>query len=106
MGIRNKESVGAYNCFQVDSRVAAIFDRVYAGFFQDIPKPLSKLVRVFTSSTFTDTTTERNALMEDVYPKLKEYCRETHGLDFQVTFLGRGVWIEKQFCNLSHKFFV
>jgi len=33
---------------------------------------------------FTDTTLERNCLMEKVYPKLKEYCRERHGLDFQV----------------------
>lgn len=39
------------------------------------------------SSTFTDTTVERNALMEEIYPKLKEYCRETYGLDFQVFFL-------------------
>jgi len=33
---------------------------------------------------FSDTTIERNLLMEAVYPKLKEYCREKHGLDFQV----------------------
>uniref|UniRef100_A0A914QX54 DUF4062 domain-containing protein n=1 Tax=Panagrolaimus davidi TaxID=227884 RepID=A0A914QX54_9BILA len=52
---------------------------------------MSKLVRVFTSSTFTDTTLERNALMEDVYPALKMYCRETHGLDFQVVDMRWGV---------------
>lgn len=57
---------------------------VFSGKFKQIPTPLSKLVRVFTSSTFTDTTLERNALMEDVYPNLKRYCREIHGLDFQV----------------------
>ncbi|KAI6199667.1 hypothetical protein M3Y96_00651200 [Aphelenchoides besseyi] len=61
------------------------FNRVFTGIFHDLPSPLSKLVRVFTSSTFTDTTVERNALMEDVYPALKRYCRETHGLDFQAT---------------------
>jgi len=27
---------------------------------------------------------ERNTLMAEVYPKLKEYCREKHGLEFQV----------------------
>jgi hypothetical protein len=27
---------------------------------------------------------ERNTLMEYVYPKIKEYCREKHGLEFQV----------------------
>ncbi|ULT89955.1 hypothetical protein L3Y34_008385 [Caenorhabditis briggsae] len=67
------------------------FDRVFAGKFANLPKPQSKLVRVFTSSTFTDTTVERNALMEDIYPKLKEYCRETYGLDFQVVDMRWGV---------------
>lgn len=28
---------------------------------------------------------ERNTLMATVYPKLKDYCREKHGLEFQVT---------------------
>jgi len=32
----------------------------------------------------TDTQLERNALMADVYPKIKDYCREKHGLEFQV----------------------
>ena len=36
------------------------------------------------SSTFTDMLMERNTLMEYVYPKMKEYCREKHGLEFQV----------------------
>ena len=34
--------------------------------------------------SFLDTTLERNALMENVYPKLKEYLRENYGLEFQV----------------------
>src|SRR5690349_6919527 len=76
---------------EVDKRVLDTFNRVFAGHFSDIPAPLSKLVRVFTSSTFTDTTVERNALMEDVYPALKRYCRETHGLDFQVVDMRWGV---------------
>lgn len=46
----------------------------------DLPK---RLVRLFISSTFTDMTLERNTLMERVYPQLKKYCREKHGLDFQ-----------------------
>ena len=40
----------------------------------------------FTSSTFTDMLMERNTLMEWVYPKIKEYCREKHGLEFQVPY--------------------
>ena len=31
-----------------------------------------------------DTKEERNALMQYVYPKLEEYCRDRHGLEFQV----------------------
>lgn len=31
-----------------------------------------------------DTTMERNTLMAQCYPKLKDYCREKHGLEFQV----------------------
>jgi hypothetical protein len=27
---------------------------------------------------------ERNTLMEHVYPRLKAYCRDRHGLEFQV----------------------
>jgi hypothetical protein len=29
---------------------------------------------------------ERNTLMAQVYPKLKDYCREKHGLEFQVSY--------------------
>ena len=28
---------------------------------------------------------ERNTLMEWVYPKIKEYCKEKHGLEFQAS---------------------
>jgi len=27
---------------------------------------------------------ERNILMEHVYPKLKDYCRDRYGIEFQV----------------------
>ena len=33
---------------------------------------------------FSDTINERNALVQHVYPKLREYCREKYGLEFQV----------------------
>ena len=41
---------------------------------------------LFTISyfVFSDTTLERNALMEKVYPKLKSNLREYYGLEFQV----------------------
>ena len=59
-------------------------DRIFAGSLKDLPPVSSKIVRIFTSSTFTDMLMERNTLMEYVYPKIKEYCREKHGLEFQV----------------------
>lgn len=59
-------------------------DRIFAGQLTDLPPVSSKIVRIFTSSTFTDMLMERNTLMEYVYPKIKEYCREKHGLEFQV----------------------
>ena len=62
-------------------------DRIFAGCLNDLPPVSSKIVRIFTSSTFTDMLMERNTLMEYVYPKIKEYCREKHGLEFQV-----GLW--------------
>ena len=62
----------------------ACVDRIFAGSLIDLPPVSSKIVRIFTSSTFTDMLMERNTLMEYVYPKIKEYCREIHGLEFQV----------------------
>ena len=59
-------------------------DSIFAGRLDDLPPVSSKIVRIFTSSTFTDMLMERNTLMEYVYPKIKEYCREKHGLEFQV----------------------
>lgn len=32
-----------------------------------------------------DTEAERNALKEHVYPKLRDFCRENYGIEFQVT---------------------
>ncbi|XP_015761026.1 PREDICTED: uncharacterized protein LOC107340178 [Acropora digitifera] len=49
-----------------------------------------KIVRIFTSSTFTDTFVERNTLMERVYPRLKSYCQE-RGYDFQIVDMRWGV---------------
>ncbi|XP_041349253.1 NACHT domain- and WD repeat-containing protein 1-like [Gigantopelta aegis] len=50
----------------------------------------AKIVRIFTSSTFTDTFHERNTLMEKVYPNLKKVCQE-EGYEFQVVDMRWGV---------------
>eukprot|EP00106_Octopus_bimaculoides_P010882 XP_014778324.1 PREDICTED: NACHT and WD repeat domain-containing protein 2-like [Octopus bimaculoides] len=65
--------------------------RLLIGCMQNLPSLGSKIVRIFTSSTFTDTTVERNALMERIYPKIKDFCRERYGLEFQVVDMRWGV---------------
>ena len=82
-------------------------DKIFAGNLDGLPPLSSKVncfdriciiivvcvqvVRIFTSSTFTDMLMERNTLMEYVYPKIKEYCREKHGLEYQVVDMRWGV---------------
>ncbi|KAI5755532.1 hypothetical protein M8J77_017783 [Diaphorina citri] len=66
-------------------------DLIFMGSLESLPPVSSKIVRIFTSSTFTDTTMERNTLMAQCYPKLKDYCREKHGLEFQVVDMRWGV---------------
>lgn len=46
--------------------------------------------RVFVSSTFSDLIAERNALQEEVFPRLREYCQK-HGARFQAIDLRWGV---------------
>ncbi|XP_022102529.1 NACHT domain- and WD repeat-containing protein 1-like [Acanthaster planci] len=66
---------------------------------RELPRQRSKVVRIFTSSTFTvkiipvltDTSVERNALMRETYPRLKDYCKSRHGLEFQVIDMRWGV---------------
>ncbi|XP_039275654.1 NACHT and WD repeat domain-containing protein 2 [Nilaparvata lugens] len=66
-------------------------DLIFLGSLESLPPVSSKIVRIFTSSTFTDTTMERNTLMAQCYPKIKDYCREKHGLEFQVVDMRWGV---------------
>ncbi|KAG1650116.1 NACHT and WD repeat domain-containing protein 2 [Nymphon striatum] len=81
----------------------SIIDQIFSGSLENLPPISTKIVRIFTSSTFTvessfisvvcclDTQVERNMLMEQIYPKLKEFCREKHGLEFQVVDMRWGV---------------
>ena len=69
-------------------------DAIFAGCLTNLPPVSSKIVRIFTSSTFTDMLMERNTLMEYVYPKIKEYCREKHGLEFQVNLNKTSIHIQ------------
>ncbi|XP_046574123.1 uncharacterized protein LOC124282208 [Haliotis rubra] len=50
----------------------------------------AKIVRIFISSTFTDTTQERNCLLERSYPRLKAVCKKK-GYEFQLVDMRWGV---------------
>ncbi|KAL4232336.1 hypothetical protein ACF0H5_009907 [Mactra antiquata] len=68
---------------------AYIIDAVVGDIDMVCPSP-SKVVRIFTSSTFTDTKQERNMLMKYAYPRIKEHCRKI-GYEFQVVDMRWGV---------------
>ncbi|XP_033625885.1 NACHT and WD repeat domain-containing protein 2-like isoform X1 [Asterias rubens] len=57
-------------------------------------KPQAKMVRVFISAASIDSETERNALMERVYPKLREHCA-LNGYEFEAIDLHWGLWDPK-----------
>ncbi|XP_053922227.1 NACHT and WD repeat domain-containing protein 2 isoform X1 [Cuculus canorus] len=75
-------------------RDAALRRAAFAGNLAALPShllPSGKSVRVFISANPEDTIAERSALREHVYPKLREFCRENYGLEFQVIDLYWGV---------------
>ena len=68
-----------------------MLDKIYLGDLNGLVRPSTKLVRLFMSSTFTDMLLERNTLMQEVFPRIKQHCRHTHGIDFQVVDMRWGV---------------
>ncbi|XP_064636230.1 uncharacterized protein LOC135493155 isoform X2 [Lineus longissimus] len=78
--------------------LAAKVKRLFQGDVElDYPAS-AKIVRIFTSSTFTDTHHERNYLMKKTYPELKKFC---HGLgyEFQVVDMRWGI---REYSNDEH----
>jgi hypothetical protein len=59
-------------------------ENILRGRLKYLPKKKSKVVNIFLSSTFSDMHTERDYLIENIYPRLKDYCKSQYGLDFQV----------------------
>ncbi|XP_020391854.2 NACHT and WD repeat domain-containing protein 2-like [Rhincodon typus] len=60
--------------------------------FSHIPTTqASRCVQIFICCNPEDTEAERKALRESVYPKLREYCRHKHGLEFQAVDAYEGV---------------
>jgi hypothetical protein len=61
-----------------------IMENILRGRLKYLPKKKSKVVNIFLSSTFSDMHTERDYLIENIYPRLKDYCISQYGLEFQV----------------------
>uniref|UniRef100_A0A8C5SA30 NACHT and WD repeat domain containing 2 n=1 Tax=Laticauda laticaudata TaxID=8630 RepID=A0A8C5SA30_LATLA len=75
-------------------RDSALRKAAFSGHLSALPMhlaPSGRSVRVFVSANAEDTVAERNALREHVYPKLREFCRENYGMEFQVIDLYWGV---------------
>ena len=61
-----------------------IMENILRGRLKSLPKKKSKAVNIFLSSTFSDLHAERDYLIENIYPRLKDYCKNQYGLEFQV----------------------
>ncbi|XP_063446187.1 uncharacterized protein LOC134725872 isoform X2 [Mytilus trossulus] len=76
-------------------KAEAKFERLLEGCLDDLPNLPHSTVRIFMSSTFSDMRAERNAIVRDVNPLLKEYCAK-YDLDFQIVDMRWGVTEDSQ----------
>ncbi|MEE6462291.1 hypothetical protein FKM82_001542 [Ascaphus truei] len=80
------------------SRDTALRRAALSGNLSALPShlvPTGRSVRVFISANPEDTVAERNELREHVYPKLREFCRENYGVEFQAIDLYWGIQSEE-----------
>ncbi|CAF1109225.1 unnamed protein product [Adineta steineri] len=66
-------------------------EQLYRGRFDHVGDRKLNSVRLFVSSTFTDTTDERNGLIDRVYPRLREYCLTKYNIQFQYSDMRWGI---------------
>ena len=59
-------------------------DRIYCGDMTDLLPPLRPVIRVYLASNFTDMVMEKTELVNHIFPVIRNYCKDRHGLDFQV----------------------
>ncbi|RNA30370.1 NACHT and WD repeat domain-containing 2-like, partial [Brachionus plicatilis] len=64
---------------------------ILRGDFGSLINQRSKTIKIFLSSTFSDTHSERDFLIKNIYPKLREYCQQSYGLDFQIYDMRWGI---------------
>ncbi|XP_068711765.1 NACHT domain- and WD repeat-containing protein 1-like isoform X2 [Montipora foliosa] len=83
-------SAATQNTLHQFPELAARYRKVMCGDLEQRLTTKAKIIRVFTSSTFTDMAAERNALMERIYPRLKVFAQQ-EGYEFQVVDMRWGV---------------
>ncbi|CAF1291712.1 unnamed protein product [Adineta ricciae] len=66
-------------------------DQLYRGRFDHVGNRQLNSIRIFVSSTFTDTAEERNGLIDLVYPRLRDYCLATYNVQFQYSDMRWGI---------------
>ncbi|XP_065054750.1 NACHT domain- and WD repeat-containing protein 1-like isoform X2 [Rhopilema esculentum] len=84
---------GKSDAFKLNPETSKVVLQVLQGSLESHSAFKAKIVRVFVSSTFTDTIVERNALMQEAYPKIKKFCQEL-GYEFQVVDMRWGIRAE------------
>ena len=73
--------------FQMDDKIIEAYKPVLSGHFNGVIYNKSSLVKLFLSSTFSDTHEERDYLIEHIYPLLREHCNSQYAWDFQVNVM-------------------
>ncbi|XP_059172229.1 NACHT and WD repeat domain-containing protein 2-like isoform X2 [Physella acuta] len=66
---------------------------------EEIPSVKAQVIRVYLCSTGTDSVTERDALVEFVYPRLRAYCRDKYSMEFQIVDLHWGLSPQMMTCQ-------
>lgn len=61
---------------------------------------MQKTVRIFLSSTFTDTKVDRNELMQEVFEPIRDLCQQ-HGIAFEVVDLRWGKIVIFVYSNIG-----
>lgn len=59
-------------------------ERIMAGDFAALPELPAKRVCIYLCSSYTGMDLEKGVLMTEVIPRLRHFCRDHFGLEFQV----------------------
>jgi hypothetical protein len=81
-----------FNCYCINNYTVTVHVRYIKGFHPRVfylPHTICVINVDSVLCDVADTKEERNALMQHVYPKLAEYCRNNYGLEFQVSIIIR-----------------